>query len=119
MPRVASLTADELLHLNLPNKRTELVHGQLVVREPPGFQHGAVAGEVFAAIYNYVRHRELGLLLDWLNAGTKLVWLVDPRKRTARVHRADGSEMSFDANGVLDGEDVLPGFMLPLSAIFR
>ena len=32
MHRSALLTADELLHINLPNKRTELVRGVLVVR---------------------------------------------------------------------------------------
>lgn len=31
------MTADELLRTSMPNKRTELVRGQLVVREPrPG-----------------------------------------------------------------------------------
>jgi hypothetical protein len=30
------MTADELLRLNLPNKRTELVRGRLIVREPAG-----------------------------------------------------------------------------------
>ncbi len=30
------LTAEELLHLSFPDKRTELVRGVLVVREPPG-----------------------------------------------------------------------------------
>ena len=36
-------TAEELERLNLPNKRTELVRGQLIVREPAGFRHGDVA----------------------------------------------------------------------------
>ena len=40
MSPIAELTADELLHLNLPNKRTELVKGALMVREPPGYYHG-------------------------------------------------------------------------------
>lgn len=36
MKAPANLTADDLLHLNLPDKRTELVRGVLVVREPAG-----------------------------------------------------------------------------------
>jgi len=37
------VTAEELLYLNLPDKQTELVRGSLIVREPPGYQHGLVA----------------------------------------------------------------------------
>src|SRR5881398_2400642 len=37
------MTADELLRLNLPDKRTELIRGRLVVRDPGGARHGAVA----------------------------------------------------------------------------
>ena len=42
MPRPSLMTADELLHVNIPGKQVELVRGVLVVREPPGFQHGAI-----------------------------------------------------------------------------
>jgi len=37
------MTAEELLYLSLPDKRTELVRGRLIVREPAGSRHGAVA----------------------------------------------------------------------------
>lgn len=40
------MTADELLKLSLPDKCVELVRGQLVVREPPGTWHGAIAGNL-------------------------------------------------------------------------
>src|SRR6267378_1671687 len=42
-PTPALMTADELLHLSVPDKCTELVRGRLVVREPPGSLHGLVA----------------------------------------------------------------------------
>lgn len=51
---------------------------------------------------------------EYLGAGTRLVWVVDPEGRTAGVFRADGSYMLLDETGVLDGEDVLPSFTLPL-----
>ena len=38
MSQPAFMTAEELLDLNLPNKRTELVRGVLVVREPAGYR---------------------------------------------------------------------------------
>jgi Uma2 family endonuclease len=54
---------------------------------------------------------------DWLNAGTRLVWVLEPERRLARVYRADGSETLVAADGALSGEDVVPGFSCPLSAI--
>ena len=36
------MTAEELLHASIPDKRTELVRGMLIVREPPGGRHGSV-----------------------------------------------------------------------------
>ena len=40
------MTAEELRYLSLPDKRTELVRGRLVVREPAGSRHGAVANRL-------------------------------------------------------------------------
>ncbi len=37
------MTADELLRLHLPDKRSELIRGRLIVREPAGGRHGYVA----------------------------------------------------------------------------
>ena len=34
----------------------------------------------------------LGKVADWLSAGTRLVWVMDPERRLARVYRADGAE---------------------------
>ena len=36
----ALMTADQLLHVRVPDKRVELVKGVLVVREPAGYMHG-------------------------------------------------------------------------------
>jgi Uma2 family endonuclease len=179
MSSPALLTADELLHLNLPNKRTELVRGRLIVREPAGFRHGVVANRLSLAISSHVQINQSGLVLaaetgfklasdpdtvrapdvafvsrerlpdplptgfaamapdlvvevlspddrpgevlakvaDWLRSGCRLVWVVDPGRRIARVYRADGSEALLAHDGVLQGEDVLPGFAQPLAAI--
>ncbi len=180
MPKDAAVTADELLHLNLPDKRTELVRGALIVREPAGYLHGRVAAKVASLLMNHVETNGLGCVLaaetgfklasdpdtvrapdvafifrerlpdppptgyaklapdlvvevlspddrpgevlakvaDWLSAGSRLVWVVDPAHRRARVYRADGSESLIGDDGKLDGEDVLPGFASPLAAIF-
>ena len=59
----------------------------------------------------------LGKVADWLSAGTRLVWVVDPERGLARVYRADGAEAIVTADQVLQGEDVVPGFVCPLATI--
>ena len=59
----------------------------------------------------------LAKVADWLSAGTRLVWVLDPGRRLARVYRHDGSEAIVTAEGALDGEDVLPGFACSLESI--
>jgi Uma2 family endonuclease len=175
----ATMTADELLHLDMPNKRTELIGGRLVVREPAGYQHGDVTIRITRLIANYVDAHDLGRVFaaetgftlarnpdtvraadvafishsrlpepppsgfakmapdlvvevlspddrpgkvlakvaDWLRGGSRLIWVIDPMHRRARVYRADGSESHVSADGALEGESVLPGFSCLLSAI--
>ncbi|SRR6266550_1526997 len=60
----------------------------------------------------------LAKVADWLSAGTRLVWVVDPERRLARVYRKDGTETLLAADEALDGEDVVPGFSCGLSAVF-
>lgn len=178
MPTAAPMTAEELLRLNLPNKRTELVRGELRVREPAGYRHGDVAATSLIVLGAFVREQGLGRVFaaetgftlardpdtvrapdvafistarllprdtrgfaelapdlvvevlspddrpgevlekagDWLKAGCRLVWIVDPIRRTGRVYRADGTLALLDEHDAFDGEDVLPGFRSELSA---
>jgi Uma2 family endonuclease len=54
---------------------------------------------------------------QWLVAGTQVVWVVDPRRRTTHIYRSDGTEEFVGPEGSLRGEDILPGFTCPLGAI--
>src|SRR3989454_11552777 len=54
---------------------------------------------------------------DWLDAGARLVWVVDPERRVARVYRQDGTEDVISGDGALLGEDVLPGFSCTLATV--
>ena len=60
----------------------------------------------------------LAKIADWLAAGTKLVWLVDPQRSEVHVYRRDGSLSVLRENDALDGEEVLPGFTCPLRHVF-
>lgn len=56
--------------------------------------------------------------LEYLDAGTRLVWVVDPAERTVTVHRSRDDIRIVSGAEALDGEDVLPGFRLPLGKLF-
>jgi Uma2 family endonuclease len=54
---------------------------------------------------------------EYLEAGTRLVWVIDPRKRNAGVYRSTSEVREIGAADALDGEEVLPGFTCPLREI--
>jgi Uma2 family endonuclease len=55
----------------------------------------------------------------WLAAGTRMVWVVDPEKQTLTVYAPERQPRTLRLADTLQGEDVLPGFQLPLAEIFR
>ncbi len=57
-------------------------------------------------------------IAEYLKFGVKLIWIIDPMTHQARIYRLDGSTDIIPASGVLSGEDVLPGFELPLAELF-
>src|SRR6266513_1637977 len=59
----------------------------------------------------------LAKVADWLAAGTKIVWVIDPDRRETRVYRRDGTLTVLGSEGSLEGEDVLPGFTCPLKDV--
>ncbi len=57
-------------------------------------------------------------VMMYLDAGVRLVWVADPRSRTATVYAADRTGRLLSANDQLDGGDVLPGFRVRVSDLF-
>lgn len=55
---------------------------------------------------------------EWLDAGTRMVIVVNPRKRTATVHRSRTEIAILTEQDTLDGADVVPGWRLPVSELF-
>jgi len=55
---------------------------------------------------------------DWLAAGARAVWVVDPGARTVVVHAPHAEPLRFAEDTVLPGADLLPGLALPVRAIF-
>lgn len=57
-------------------------------------------------------------LKDYFFAGVKLVWYIDPRKKTVRVFSAPDESRLLRERDTLDGGNILPGFLLPLREFF-
>lgn len=55
---------------------------------------------------------------DYLQAGTRLVWVVYPRQREVVAHTADGLARTFTEETSLEAPVVLPGFACPVADLF-
>jgi len=55
---------------------------------------------------------------EYLEAGARLVWVVDPSTRTVAVHYPDRSPRLLRNDDVLSGEEVLPGFAVRVAELF-
>ena len=170
------MTAEELVHFDIPDKSTELVRGRLVVREPPSTRHGMVQATLGWLVTDFVRRNGLGVVFgqdtgfriesnpdtvrapdlafvvaerageipprgfaamapdlvaeivspddrpgellakvgQFLEAGTRLVWVIDPLRVEARTYNDSGDVSIVGRDGALDGGDVLPGFSCAL-----
>ena len=175
------MTAEQLERVDIPGKSTELVHGRLVISEPPGTFHGKLSGRLILRVGAFVEEHGLGevfgqdtgfkiasdpdtvrapdlaflgherlarvakrgyaavapdliveilspddrpgevqaKIAEWLGAGVRLAWELDPERQTAWVHRPDGTQSLVNAGGALDGESVLPGFRCELKDLYR
>lgn len=63
---------------------------------------------------------ELDQKIDsYLTDGVRLIWVLNPQRRKAVVHRPDAQPLHLSGNAVLDGGDVIPGFQVMLSKLFE
>ena len=56
--------------------------------------------------------------LDYLDAGTRLVWVLDPVAKSVTVYRSDNDIEILTHETTLTGEDVVPGFTCPVAQLF-
>jgi Uma2 family endonuclease len=88
------------------------------IGDPTGYWPGA-PDLAFEVISPNDRYSEVRAKVDeYLAAGTPMVVLVDPQNREVIVFRASGSRLELTDDDVLDGEDVVPGWRLPVRDIF-
>jgi Uma2 family endonuclease len=55
---------------------------------------------------------------DWLTAGARAVWIVNPKRRNVTVYRSMTDVTRLSEADELDGETVVPGFRCKVSEIF-
>ena len=55
---------------------------------------------------------------EWLEAGTRMVIVVNPRRRSVRVHRLPTEVDDLVEGDTIDGGDVVPGWTMPVSGLF-
>lgn len=55
---------------------------------------------------------------EYLAAGGRAVWIVDPRLETVVVHAGTGAARVLGHGDLLDGAPVLPGLRLPVATLF-
>jgi Uma2 family endonuclease len=58
-------------------------------------------------------------VFDWLEAGTKMVVVINPRQRSATVYKSPTDITALAETAVLNGGDAVPGFELLVREIFE
>jgi len=180
MHRPAVTNAEQLLGLDEPGYRHELLRGELRRMSAASYWHGVVAAEITQRLAAFVRAQHLGRVLAaetgfllerdpdtvmapdvafvcaarqpaplasgfypgppdlavevmspgdtaaevrgkaqrWLEHGTRVVWVVDPKRKRVTVYCPDQQPRKLGANDELIGGDVLPGFHVRVVEFF-
>ena len=82
----------------------------------------AIGGSAACATKKFVRTSvgEVNEKVDqYLEAGVKLVWVVDPHFRTIAVYRPDAEPALFNVNQEISAEPHLPGLHVKVAEVFR
>ena len=66
-----------------------------------------------------VHSRIVRKTFDYLDAGTRLVWVLDPVSKTVTVYRSESDIEIFMHEATLTGEDVVPGFTCSVGQLFE
>ena len=88
-------------------------------RGPRGYFHGApdLAVEIISPSDRYTDVDEK--IEEWLEHGTRLVFVVDPRRQLVTVHRPGQLIVRLGLDDVLTGDDVVPGWSMAVRELFE
>ena len=85
---------------------------------PIGFWDGApdLAVEVISPTDTASEVKEK--VADYLNAGARLVWIVNPKRKTITIHKPNMDPVVLRETQTLDGGDVVAGFKCAVADVF-
>jgi len=86
--------------------------------EPVGFFPGAPDLAVEVLSPGDPAGDVLAKVQDWLDAGCRAVWVVDPKTRTVAVHHNRREITVLSDSDTLDGGEIIPGFRVPVADLF-
>lgn len=66
-----------------------------------------------------VQSRVAEKALAYLDAGTRLVWVIEPVSKTVTVYRSERDIEILTREDTLTGEEVVPGFACPIAHLFE
>ena len=55
---------------------------------------------------------------EYFASGCRLVWLISPKDQRVQIYRSDQRSHILQVGDSLDGEDVIPGFSMPVAELF-
>ena len=84
----------------------------------PGFRSGAPDLVVEVLSPSDRIGRVEAKVTQWLETGSRMVWVVSPRLKTVTVYRSLSEIVTLAEKDVLDGGDVVPGFEINVADIF-
>ncbi|MGI9254565.1 MAG: Uma2 family endonuclease [Thermomicrobiales bacterium] len=87
-------------------------------KPPAGFMHFAPDFAVEVLSPSDSRPAAIAKCAWWLEAGSRLVWMVDPARRSVTVFSPDGDLATFTTPAMLDLAPVLPGLRIAVDDIF-
>ena len=58
-------------------------------------------------------------MVEWIEGGVRLGWLIDPFVRKVWIYRADGEVVELDDPSELSGEDVCSGLVIDMSQVWE
>jgi Uma2 family endonuclease len=102
-PDISFVSADRLPAAGLPRGFLELPPDLMIEIASPSQSRPSVERKV----------------VEYLDAGVPLAWVAWLTRRAVSVHRSGREMLALGIGDILDGEDVLPGFRLPLVELFR
>jgi Uma2 family endonuclease len=116
--KLFSETAFELDNYNSPIPDLSLVAMSRIRPGTKGLIQGApdVAIEVVSS--ETATHLENKIEL-YFGHGTKSVWVAFPQQRVVRIFDLAGQSKKLEQHQTLEDPDVLPGFQIPVAAIFE